>query len=111
MEKTGQLNGNKKFRDNKGNAQKQNKNKKQIDPEINQQLLKFKNGDNTTDEQLTQLVGKDVVESIKRKEDGSGFVLLSEKTKSRKLAYDLKGKSVDVQFYPANGKVLFALLI
>ncbi|KAG2228161.1 hypothetical protein INT45_009207 [Circinella minor] len=102
LEKTGQLNGNKKFRDNKGNAQKHNKNNKQIDPEINQRLLKFKNGKDTTDEQLTQLVGKNLVDSIKRKEDGSGFVLLSEKAKSRKMAYELKGKSVDVQFYPAN---------
>ncbi|KAI9270337.1 hypothetical protein BDA99DRAFT_501505 [Phascolomyces articulosus] len=92
-------NGNKKFRDNNNRGNKRNNNDNYKD--ANYRLLKFKNAKDVTEEQIKELVGKDDVETIIKKEDGSGFVLLSKKV-SRKVAYELKDKSVDVKFFAAN---------
>ncbi|KAI9497059.1 hypothetical protein BDB00DRAFT_936593 [Zychaea mexicana] len=100
--------GNKKFRgdnnDNKkGNRKQHNNNdKKALYEGANHRLLKFRNAKDLDDTQLQDLVGKDKVEKITRKDDGSGFVLLSS-GEARQMVRELFDKSVSAQFFSANG--------
>ncbi|KAI8141199.1 hypothetical protein BJV82DRAFT_619668 [Fennellomyces sp. T-0311] len=92
-------NGNKK---QKGNKYEQQKNSEEAYEGANPRLLKFRNADDLDDAALRELVGNDQIESLTKREDGTGYILLSSGD-ARAKATSLWKNSAKVRFFRATG--------